>query len=223
MAWVYCHVPPQFISFLTFVVDMIFLLRKQSASWPPMGTTIVITMWGTADRIPTCRESSDGPESIDTWSALVKLPFQPCWWGSQRLPQNTLADWWGASRRSNCGKSWPRWWHTRAWRWRSDPMGSWISVEDRSKGTYSEWVSLMSINVLAAGCRITDLSCTYLMHFFTNCCLNIDPLLFCYCRVLCRTSVRQQEPRHVPYDPKNTYLWQCKCTDFTYSPSFYLA
>lgn len=51
---VYTDVPPQFMSFLTLVVDMILLLRKKSASCPPIGTTIVITMWGTADRIPTC-------------------------------------------------------------------------------------------------------------------------------------------------------------------------
>lgn len=87
----------------------------------------------------------------------------------------------------------------------------------------SEWVSLMLLAVLAAGCRITHLSCTYLMHFFTNCRLNIDPLLLCYRRMLCRTSICQQEPRDIPYDPQNTYLWQYKCTDFTYSPSFYLA
>lgn len=52
--YVYTDVPPQFMSFLTLVVDMILLLRKKSASCPPIGTTIVITMWGTADRIPTC-------------------------------------------------------------------------------------------------------------------------------------------------------------------------
>lgn len=55
---VYQDVPPQFMSFLTFVVDMILLLRKKSASCPPIGTTIVITMWGTADRIPTCFEEA---------------------------------------------------------------------------------------------------------------------------------------------------------------------
>lgn len=49
-------VPPQFIIFLTLVVDMIFLLRKKSASCPPIGTTMVITMWGTADRSPTWKQ-----------------------------------------------------------------------------------------------------------------------------------------------------------------------
>lgn len=139
MASVYHDVPPQFISFLTFVVDIIFLLRKWSASCPPMGTTMVITMWGTADKIPTCWERSGGHRSRGARSTFVRLSSQPCWWGSRRLPQNTPADWWGASRRSNCGKSWPRWWHTQAWRWRSDPMGFWISAGDRRKERH-EWV-----------------------------------------------------------------------------------
>lgn len=149
MASVYHDVPPQFISFLTFVVDIIFLLRKWSASCPPMGTTMVITMWGTADRIPTCWERSDGHQSKGTWSMFVILSCQPCWWGSRRLPQNTPADWWGASRRSSCGKSWPRWWHTQAWKWRSDPMGFWISAGDRHKWT--SWMGLLLCQQQVAG------------------------------------------------------------------------
>lgn len=46
-------VPPQFMTFLTVVVVKIFLLRKKSAICPPMGTMIVMTMWGTADKRPT--------------------------------------------------------------------------------------------------------------------------------------------------------------------------
>ena len=51
------------MSFLTVVVDMILLLRRKSASCPPIGTIIVITMWGTADRIPTCWEFTQSGEN----------------------------------------------------------------------------------------------------------------------------------------------------------------
>lgn len=46
-------IPPQFMIFRTVVVERIFRLLRKSASWPPMGTMIVITMCGTADKMPT--------------------------------------------------------------------------------------------------------------------------------------------------------------------------
>ncbi len=51
--------PPQFMIFLTVVVDRMFLLRRKSASWPPMGTMMVITKCGSADRMPTCKQRQE--------------------------------------------------------------------------------------------------------------------------------------------------------------------
>lgn len=57
------HSPPQFMILRTAVVDRILRLRRKSASWPPIGTTIVITMCGTAERIPTYRQCHPVPIS----------------------------------------------------------------------------------------------------------------------------------------------------------------
>lgn len=200
MASVYHDVPPQFISFLTFVVDIIFLLRKWSASCPPMGTTMVITMWGTADRIPTCWERWDiGPEVRDQrlsdCHANLADGEAEDFLKIRRLTDEEQVEGPAAAKVGH---------DDGIHRHGGEEVTPWGF--EFLPGTDVKNVMNGFVIVPAAGCRKTHLSCTDLMHFFTNCCLDVGPLLLCYCRVLCRTSICQQEPRDIPYDPKNTYL-----------------
>ena len=54
--------------------------------------------------------------------------FVPCWFQNQTLPQSRRAGWWGAGRRSNSCRSWPRWSRRRAWNRKTSSKESWISV-----------------------------------------------------------------------------------------------
>lgn len=61
-------VPPQLNIFLTEVVDRILLFLNVSAMCPPMGTIIVITRCGSADRVPVYGSESKkhaGHQSTD--------------------------------------------------------------------------------------------------------------------------------------------------------------
>lgn len=53
----------------------------------------------------------------------------------------------------------------------------------------------------------THLSRTHLVVFFTDCGLDVGPLLICDCGMFSGTSICQQQPQDIPYDPKNTFAW----------------
>lgn len=79
----------------------------------------------------------------------VQVCVSPCWSRNQKPPRSMQAGWWGAGRRSSFCRSWPRWWHTRAWRWRNDAKGFWISaVSTKAEVTHSLWhVYIMSMRL----------------------------------------------------------------------------
>lgn len=56
----FMYLPPQFMIFLTVVVERICLLLRKSAICPPIGTIIVITKCGTADSMPTWCKTERG-------------------------------------------------------------------------------------------------------------------------------------------------------------------
>lgn len=71
-------------------------------------------------------------------------------------------------------------------------------------------VSVLDTLKLAACFTLTHLSHAQLAHCFTDRGLDVRPLLLSDCGMFSRTTIRQQEPHNIPYDPKNTCFikWQ---------------
>lgn len=68
----------------------------------------------------------------------MQVCVSPCWSRNQKPPRSMRAGWWGAGRRSSFCKSWPRWWHILAWRWRNNAKVFWISaVSTNAEVTHS--------------------------------------------------------------------------------------
>ena len=90
------------------------------------------------------------------------------------------------------------------------------SLEFLWSGHQNEWMSFMlCVSVLgiltsAAFFTLTHLSLAQLAHCFTDSGLDVRPLLLSDCGMFSRTTIRQQEPHNIPYDPKNSCLikWQ---------------